>query len=110
MQQTVDAAVNQLEDAAENVDLAEITACGSSSFSSAVAEMAADVATAADLAETAAYGSSFCFAAVADSAEAAMTVVADADANHIFVVLKERRRNSSVSFLSLHPLHLLFFL
>lgn len=107
MQQTVDAAVNQLEDAAENVDLAEITACGSSSFSSAVAEMAADVATAADLAETAAYGSSFCFAAVADSAETATAVTVDADANHIFVVHKERRRKSSASFLSLH---LLFFL
>jgi len=76
--QTVDVAVMQLKDLAENVDAATTTVCGSFYFSAAVAVSEAATVDAADAETTAACGSSCSSAAVA----AETSSVATAAANH----------------------------
>ena len=65
MLQTVDVAVMQLKDLAENVDAATTAVCGSFYFSAAVAVSEAATVDAADAETTAACGSSCSSAAVA---------------------------------------------
>ena len=60
MLQTVDVAVMQLKDLAENVDAATTAVCGSFYFSAAVAVSEAATVDAADAETTAACGSSCC--------------------------------------------------
>jgi hypothetical protein len=76
--QTVDVAVMQLKDLAENVDAATTAVCGSFYFSAAVAVSEAATVDAADAETTAACGSSCSSAAVA----AETSSVATAAANH----------------------------
>ncbi len=78
MLQTVDVAVMQLKDLAENVDAATTAVCGSFYFSAAVAVSEAATVDAADAETTAACGSSCSSAAVA----AETSSVATAAANH----------------------------
>ena len=77
MLQTVDVAVMQLKDLAENVDAATTAVCGSFYFSAAVAVSEAATVDAADAETTAACGSSCSSAAVAETSS-----VATAAANH----------------------------
>ena len=78
MLQTVDVAVMQLKDLAENVDAAITAVCGLFYFSAAVAVSEAATVDAADAETTAACGSSCSSAAVA----AETSSVATAAANH----------------------------
>lgn len=78
MLQTVDVAVMQLKDLAENVDAATTAVCGSFYFSAAVAVSEAATVDATDAETTAACGSSCSSAAVA----AETSSVATAAANH----------------------------
>ena len=112
----MDVAAKDATDAAETVDVVDVTAdadaattdvasaitaaCGSSFFSvaAAVSATAVDAAT-TDVATTAACGSSFFSAAVVVSAtDAAMAVDADARQHNISCIGLKRRSHFSVSF------------
>ena len=77
MLQTVDVAVMQLKDLAENVDAATTAVCGSFYFSAAVAVSEAATVDAADAETTAACGSSCTSAAVAAETSSVATAAAN---------------------------------
>ena len=77
MLQTVDVAVMQLKDLAENVDAATTAVCGSFYFSAAVAVSEAATVDAADAETTAACGSSCFSAAVAAETSSVATAAAN---------------------------------
>ncbi len=77
MLQTVDVAVMQLKDLAENVDAATTAVCGSFYFSAAVAVSEAATVDAADAETTAACGSSCSSAAVAAETSSVATAAAN---------------------------------
>lgn len=77
MLQTVDVAVMQLKDLAENVDAATTAVCGSFYFSAAVVVSEAATVDAADAETTAACGSSCSSAAVAAETSSVATAAAN---------------------------------